>query len=154
MCCLPRWGHGFRIFSIRMHIMQEQKIQVRRSYPASPETLPCKALTVHLVFGASRRRAALRSQSANAACAALSQFIGWCGPRRPLTTARLFGKFGSQQMRANSKLNTSLALCSSACIHKHQALRPNHSLNRTHCGGPSFGLEKPSPNANPPQWAG
>ena len=31
---------------------------------------------------------------------------------------------------------------------------PNHSLNRTHCGGPSFGLKKPSPNASPPQWAG
>ena len=32
--------------------------------------------------------------------------------------------------------------------------RPNLSLNRTHCGGTSFGLEKPSPNASPPQWAG
>ena len=32
--------------------------------------------------------------------------------------------------------------------------RPNQSLNRTHCGGPPFGLKNPSPNANPPQWAG
>ena len=30
----------------------------------------------------------------------------------------------------------------------------NHSLNRTHCSVPSFGLEKPSPNANTPQRAG
>ena len=30
----------------------------------------------------------------------------------------------------------------------------NPSLNRTHCGVPSFGLEKPSPNASPPQRAG
>ena len=30
----------------------------------------------------------------------------------------------------------------------------NHSLNRTHCGRPSFGLINPSPNASPPQWAG
>jgi len=30
----------------------------------------------------------------------------------------------------------------------------NHSLNRTHCSVPPFGLEKPSPNANTPQWAG
>ncbi len=33
-------------------------------------------------------------------------------------------------------------------------LTPNHSLNRTHCGVPPFGLEKPSPNASTPQWAG
>ena len=30
----------------------------------------------------------------------------------------------------------------------------NQSLNRTHCSVPSFGLEKPSPNASTPQWAG
>ena len=36
----------------------------------------------------------------------------------------------------------------------HAATDAYHSLNRTHCGGPSFGLKKPSPNANPPQWAG
>ena len=30
----------------------------------------------------------------------------------------------------------------------------NRSLNRTHCSVPSFGLEKPSPNANTPQRAG
>ena len=30
----------------------------------------------------------------------------------------------------------------------------NPSLNRTHCSVPSFGLEKPSPNASTPQWAG
>ena len=30
----------------------------------------------------------------------------------------------------------------------------NPSLNRTHCSVPPFGLEKPSPNASTPQWAG
>ena len=35
-----------------------------------------------------------------------------------------------------------------------KAVRPNLSLNRTHCSVPSFGLKKPSPNASPPQWAG
>ena len=33
----------------------------------------------------------------------------------------------------------------------NQAARPNHSLNRTYCGGPAFGLQKPSPNTSPPQ---
>ena len=32
-----------------------------------------------------------------------------------------------------------------------RAPMPNHSLNRTYCGGPPFGLQKPSPNASPPQ---
>ena len=31
------------------------------------------------------------------------------------------------------------------------AVPPNHSLNRTHCGVPPFGLKKPSPNTGPPQ---
>ena len=31
---------------------------------------------------------------------------------------------------------------------------PNHSLNRTHCGRPAFGLKQPSPHASLPQWAG
>ena len=34
------------------------------------------------------------------------------------------------------------------------AVLANPSLNRTHCSVPSFGLEKPSPNANTPQRAG
>ena len=48
--------------------------------------------------------------------------------------------------------------------YSHRGLRPHkfapmlggahRSLNRTHCGGPSFGLQKPSPNASPPQLAG
>ena len=29
--------------------------------------------------------------------------------------------------------------------------RPNWALNRTYCGGPAFGLQKPSPNTSPPQ---
>ena len=31
---------------------------------------------------------------------------------------------------------------------------PNPSFNRTHCGGPAFGLQKPSPNTSPPQRSG
>ena len=27
----------------------------------------------------------------------------------------------------------------------------NPALNRTYCGGPAFGLQKPSPNTSPPQ---
>ena len=34
---------------------------------------------------------------------------------------------------------------------ENQAARPNHSLNRTYCGRPAFGLQKPSPNTSPPQ---
>ena len=33
-------------------------------------------------------------------------------------------------------------------------LGAHHSLNQTHCGRPLIGLQKPSPNANLPQWAG
>ena len=37
----------------------------------------------------------------------------------------------------------------------HDALPiSNHSVNRTHCGGPPFGLKRPNPNASPPQRAG
>ena len=32
-----------------------------------------------------------------------------------------------------------------------QAVTPNLALNRTYCGGPAFGLQKPSPNTSPPQ---
>ena len=31
------------------------------------------------------------------------------------------------------------------------ALLANLALNRTYCGGPAFGLQKPSPNTSPPQ---
>ena len=34
------------------------------------------------------------------------------------------------------------------------AVLANQSLNRTHCGVPPFGLQKPSPNASTPQRAG
>ena len=34
------------------------------------------------------------------------------------------------------------------------SVRPNRSLNRTHCGVPPFGLENPSPNAATPQRSG
>ena len=32
-----------------------------------------------------------------------------------------------------------------------QKVLPNWALNRTYCGGPAFGLQKPSPNTSPPQ---
>ena len=69
--------------------------------------------------------------------------------------------------RHHSGVNALASLCNLWC--RLKALKPrwraytranylsvlaNHSLNRTHCSVPSFGLEKPSPNASTPQWAG
>ena len=61
-----------------------------------------------------------------------------------------------QPSASAGSMKTVHALVSFAAIRRQAAkvVRPNHSLNRTHCGGPSFGLQKPSPNASPPQWAG
>ena len=71
------------------------------------------------------------------------------------------------QERHHSGVNALASLCNLWC--RLKALKPrwrpltranylsvlaNQSLNRTHCSVPSFGLEKPSPNANTPQWAG
>ena len=71
------------------------------------------------------------------------------------------------QERHHSGVNALASLCNLWC--RLKALKPrwrpftlanylsvlaNPSLNRTHCSVPSFGLEKPSPNASPPQWAG
>ena len=33
----------------------------------------------------------------------------------------------------------------------HSHTTPNRALNRTYCGRPAFGLQKPSPNSGPPQ---
>ena len=69
--------------------------------------------------------------------------------------------------RHHSGVNALASLCNLWC--RLKALKPrwraftranylsvlaNPSLNRTHCSVPSFGLEKPSPNASTPQWAG
>ena len=71
------------------------------------------------------------------------------------------------QERHRSGVNALASLCNLWC--RLKALKPrwcaftranylsvlaNPSLNRTHCSVPSFGLEKPSPNASTPQWAG
>ena len=78
-------------------------------------------------------------------------------------------KVGQSQNRErhHSGVNALASLCNLWC--RLKALKPrwraltrpnylsvlaNPSLNRTHCSVPSFGLEKPSPNASPPQWAG
>ena len=78
-------------------------------------------------------------------------------------------KLGQSQNRKihHSGVNALASLCKLWC--RPKALKPrwrpftranylsvlaNPSLNRTHCSVPSFGLEKPSPNASPPQWAG
>ena len=78
-------------------------------------------------------------------------------------------KVGQSQNRErhHSGVNALASLCNLWC--RLKALKPrwrpftranylsvlaNQSLNRTHCGVPSFGLEKPSPNASTPQWAG
>ena len=69
--------------------------------------------------------------------------------------------------RHHSGVNVLASLCNLWC--RLKALKPlwrpltranyltvlaNQSLNRTHCSVPSFGREKPSPNASPPQRAG
>ena len=78
-------------------------------------------------------------------------------------------KVGQSQNRErhHSGVNALASLCNLWC--RLKALKPrwcpltranylsvlaNQSLNRTHCSVPSFGLENPSPNASPPQWAG
>ena len=78
-------------------------------------------------------------------------------------------KSGQSQnrQRHHSGVNVLASLCNLWC--RLKALKPrwrpltranyltvlaNQSLNRTHCSVPSFGLEKPSPNASTPQWAG
>ena len=78
-------------------------------------------------------------------------------------------KVGQSQNRKrhHSGVNALASLCSLWCRLKALKLRwrpftranyrsvlANQSLNRTHCSVPSFGLEKPSPNASTPQWAG
>ena len=68
--------------------------------------------------------------------------------------------------RHHSGVNALASLCNLWCRLKALKLRwrpftranylsvlANQSLNRTHCSVPSFGLEKPSPNASTPQWA-
>ena len=76
------------------------------------------------------------------------------------------GQSQNQKIHRNG-VNALASLCNLWC--RLKALKPrwraytranylsvlaNPSLNRTHCSVPSFGLEKPSPNASPPQWAG
>ena len=78
-------------------------------------------------------------------------------------------KVGQSQNRErhHSGVNALASLCNLWC--RLKVLKPrwraftranylsvlaNQSLNRTHCSVPSFGLEKPSPNASTPQWAG
>ena len=78
-------------------------------------------------------------------------------------------KVGQSQNRErhHSGVNALASLCKLWC--RLKALKPrwractranygsvlaNPSLNRTHCSVPSFGLLKPSPNANTPQRAG
>ena len=78
-------------------------------------------------------------------------------------------KVGQSQNRErhHSGVNVLASLCNLQC--RLKVLKPrwrpftranclsvlaNQSLNRTHCSVPPFGLEKPSPNANTPQWAG
>ena len=71
------------------------------------------------------------------------------------------------RQRHHSGVNVLASLCNLWCRLKALKLRwrpltranyltvlANQSLNRTHCSVPSFGLEKPSPNASTPQWAG
>ena len=55
-----------------------------------------------------------------------------------------------------------ILLTMSPSRYSHRGLAPHkfapmlgahRALNRTHCGGLAIGLQKPSPNTSPPQWA-
>ena len=73
------------------------------------------------------------------------------------TPAAAAGKSTSLTPNVSDRLNykpVEFSMCILAAGFFVKAVRPNLSLNRTHCSVPSFGLKKPSPNASPPQWAG
>ena len=101
-----------------------------------------------LVVGAPRRRAAPRSQSYGAAHFAVCHFIGWRGPLKLDRQSEIH-----RPSAPVTQIKMALVLLAFG-FKSARAVRPNHSLNRTHCGVPPFGLQKPSPNASTPQWAG
>ena len=81
---------------------------------------------------------------APACCAA--QSVSGRGPRSivhlkaelgPLNQAVPVGKISAFVQQLRNSLTFPPSKCSSLKAH---AVPPNHSLNRTHCGGPSFGL--------------
>jgi hypothetical protein len=151
----PRHGtHG--ACSVGLCVMQAPRMLNRRSCPATPTVCAAQRSAFQLLVGASRQRAAPRSQFTNAASVALSHLIGYRGPRRTSATAPPIISLRSQWTRANANTNfmSNTNFRVTAFLGGVQALRPNNSLNRTHCGVPPFGLEKPSPNASTPQWAG
>ena len=88
------------------------------------------------VVGALRRRAAPRSQFIGAA-------FGNIGCTRSFGAGRSLTRTSSQEF--------SFFCPPTAFAFQGLSLRPNPALNRTYCGGPAFGLQKPSPNASPPQ---
>jgi len=137
-------------------------MQIRRGLAATPTVGAAHRSLFQLVVGASRQRAAPRSQFTNAASVAPSHIIGYRRPRHNSTTMPPVISLRKQRARANASANTAAISNSGALaglrpmafLGGAQSLRPNNSLNRTHCGVPSFGLENPSPNASTPQWAG
>ena len=71
--------------------------------------------------------------------------------------AAIKGASAAQQVHLAIQCS-SISLCRSihftlvvVAVTSIQSVWPNHSVNRTYCGGPAFGLKKPSPNTSPPQ---
>jgi len=111
---------------------------------------------LQLVVGSSRQGVAPHRQCNNATSIARSHFMGYRRPRvfqrqRALEPNSAHSK--PEQMQ-KPKSGASVVWWRSAFILRVHALRPNHSLNRTVCGGSALGFISFSPKANPPQTAG
>ena len=152
----------FSAHSVCLCALQPQFIQNQCSRPATPTVGASHRSVFQLVVGASRRRAAPRSQFANAASLALLHFVGYRGPRRTSTTVPPLNNLHRHQVCANANANSiaNLNSCATSSLRLKAFLRKSK-----HCGltnrstGPiaacrHLGYKKPSPNASPPQWAG
>ena len=99
-----------------------------------------------------------RWRSAPACCAAQSvmrrgpcyfvplQRLAWAAQTQLTTSER----HSSSKRSGNS--NASVSCLTRNWRQAVRAVWPNHSLNRTHCGRPPFGLGFNSPDGGPPQW--
>ena len=143
-----------------------------------------KVIASQKVVGASRQRAAPRSQSTRHRAGArssvqrqrsfLANGANFCKPGQRFSSFKAARKkrthilhslhFSTLRRSRNlqslplsttlkNARSTQLSVVSSRhsfAIASH-ALLANLALNRTYCGGPAFGLQKPSPNTSPPQ---
>ena len=139
------------VHSVGLYALHAPRLQSLRNHSATPTVSAAPRSIFQFVDGASRRRAAPRSQFDNAASLALSPFIGYRGPLSTSATApSLMPSQSSGPCKCNPRpkayqVKCKCSFCASsvkAILGSIHALRPNRSLNRTHCGVPPFGLEK------------